>query len=88
MKAWPIETSSRSGPRAPHARGPNTGGSRDGWRSPEEVDFLILAACALAGCLGWIVAIFLVRHPVREEVLAVFESALDMLPRPLRLGRF
>ena len=57
------------------------------WRSPEEVDFLILAACALAGCLGWIVAIFLVRHPVREEVLAVFESALDMLPRPLRFGR-
>lgn len=56
------------------------------WRDPAEVDFFLLAGCALAGCLCWLATIFLVRHPVRHEVVGVLAMAREALPRPVRLG--
>lgn len=55
--------------------------------SPAAMGLAAMAACALLGCLGWLAAIFVVRHPVRHEVAAIAGGALDRLrrrkPRPL-----
>jgi O-antigen/teichoic acid export membrane protein len=57
------------------------------WSSPADLDFFPLAAAAAAGCVGWLVVIYVVKHPVRHEVTAVLESTrAGLLPR-FGLGR-
>ena len=55
------------------------------WKRPEDVGFLELAACALIGCLAWLLTIFLVRHPIRHEVMAMLEIVRQAVaPRRFR----
>jgi O-antigen/teichoic acid export membrane protein len=54
------------------------------WSSPAETDFAALAALATAGGLCWLATIFLVRHPVRDEVAGMLASLRDALP--VRVG--
>ena len=56
------------------------------WSSPAETDFAALAALAAAGGLCWLATIFLVRHPVRDEVAGMLASLRDALPRRVRVG--
>jgi O-antigen/teichoic acid export membrane protein len=53
-------------------------------RAPASVDFLLLAGCAAAGCLCWLATVFLIRHPIREEVLGVLATIRAALPLPAR----
>jgi hypothetical protein len=41
----------------------------------------------MLGCLAWIITIFLVRHPIRHEVVGVVEMARQALAPSLRFGR-
>jgi O-antigen/teichoic acid export membrane protein len=43
---------------------------------PETISFLWLAGAALAGCLCWLAALYLVRHPARHEVSGFVEVLL------------
>jgi O-antigen/teichoic acid export membrane protein len=56
------------------------------WAAPEEIDFVLLAGSAALGCLGWLAAIYLVRHPIRHEVTAVLGQARAALMPRLRAG--
>jgi O-antigen/teichoic acid export membrane protein len=56
------------------------------WRAPDQVDFFVLAAAAAAGCLCWVATLFIVRHPVRHEVIDVLATARAALTQP-RFGR-
>jgi O-antigen/teichoic acid export membrane protein len=47
---------------------------------PATIPFLWLAAAALAGCLCWLGALFLVRHPARHEVSGFAELLLKATP--------
>jgi O-antigen/teichoic acid export membrane protein len=58
-----------------------------GWKGPTEIGFLELAGTAMLGCLAWIIVIFLVRHPIRHEVIGVLEMARQALAPSLRFGR-
>lgn len=49
--------------------------------APAAVDFPTLAATALIGCLLWLATLFLVRHPVRHEVLGLLATARAGLAR-------
>lgn len=51
---------------------------------PEAISFLWLAASALAGGLAWLAALFLVRHPARNEV----SGFLTFILRGIPLRRF
>lgn len=53
-------------------------------RPPQEVGFLELSACALAGIGCWLAAIFLLRHPVRDELAAMLQTLRSSLPPPAR----
>lgn len=57
------------------------------WLPASEMGFLPLAACAIAGCIAWLVTIFLIRHPVRHELVGMAALATNWLPRPIRFGR-
>ena len=50
------------------------------WQSPEQVDFLALAAAAAAGCVCWLATLFIVGHPVRHEVIGMLTTARAALP--------
>lgn len=47
---------------------------------PEAISFAWLAAAAIAGCLCWLAALFLVRHPARHEVSGFLEVILKGVP--------
>lgn len=47
---------------------------------PESIDFLWLTGAALAGCLCWLLTLFLVRHPARHEVSGFLEIILKGVP--------
>ena len=53
---------------------------------PDQLGFGLLAAAALAGGLCWLLALFLVRHPARHEVIGFLETAWQMRPRAARPG--
>ena len=55
------------------------------WKDPAAVDFPLLAATALAGCLCWLATILVIRHPVREEVLGMVAALREGLSHPLGL---
>ncbi len=57
------------------------------WRSPADVNFAELAGAGLLGCFAWLATIFLVRHPVRHEVLGVLDTARQAIAPTLRFGR-
>lgn len=57
------------------------------WKSPAEIDFPTLAACAAAGVLGWLATLFVVRHPFRLEVVAVLDGAWTAVRRPAAVAR-
>lgn len=50
------------------------------WMSPAEVDFLTLAALAAGGSLCWLATIFATHHPVRREIVELFNAARAALP--------
>jgi O-antigen/teichoic acid export membrane protein len=52
------------------------------WKAPADLDFLTLAAAAAAGCLCWFASLFLLRHPVRREIVAVLVGARQRLQTP------
>ncbi len=47
---------------------------------PATISFLWLAAAAIAGCLCWLAALFLIRHPARHEVNGFLEIILKGVP--------
>lgn len=47
---------------------------------PEAISFLWLSGAALAGCLCWLAALFLIRHPARHEVSGFLEIILKGVP--------
>ena len=47
---------------------------------PEAISFLWLSGAALAGCLCWLAAMFLIRHPARHEVSGFLEIILKGVP--------
>jgi O-antigen/teichoic acid export membrane protein len=56
-------------------------------QKPDSVGFATLAASALIGCFLWLATIFLIRHPVRHEIAAIFISAREALRSPVPLRR-
>jgi hypothetical protein len=49
------------------------------WAGPQEMNFLELAILSAFGVVTWLAALFIVRHPVCDEVRPILSRALTKL---------
>ncbi|VWX55185.1 oligosaccharide flippase family protein [Novosphingobium sp. 9U] len=55
------------------------------WRSPATLGFAGLAMAALASGAAWLLGVFVLRHPAREDLVATVRHAVEPLVHRLRM---